>query len=344
MGQRGRRRKASLEWGASFVAFGALAVLVGMAPAGPAAAMVSVSGSDGPGGTVSVGASDGGSSPGTSGTPGTAAGTGRSGPTRNGSGGGSGTAGASPWVCTSTSLLLNDEGGFAPGGPTPGGWFSVTCFNRVTGASTTQTEWITSPAAKAPPTPSAATPTVAPRVLALQAERSLRLPAPLLHFNPAAASVVNLPTWLWVDPSVWHPLSVTASAGPVSATAVATPEAVTWQMGDGGAVVCAGPGRPFDPALPAEQQATSCGYTFRSSSLGQPSTDGNPDAAAYTVRATITWAVSWTAQGAPGQGVLPSLSTDGTASVRVVQIESINSGLFGLSTGAGPSGSGEGPS
>jgi hypothetical protein len=341
MGQRGRRRKASLERGASFAAFGTLAVLVVGLAAGPAAAMVSVSGSDGPGGTVSVGAADGGSSPGTSGS---AAGTGRSGPSRNGSGGSTGPAAASPWACTSTSLLLNDEGGFAPGGPTPGGWFSVTCFNRLTGASTTQTEWITSQAATAPPAPTATAPAIAPRVLALQAENSLRLPAPVLHFNPAAASVVNLPTWLWVDPSVWHPLSVTASAGPVSATAVATPESVTWQMGDGGALVCAGPGRPFDPSRPAAEQVTGCDYTFRTSSLGQPSPDGNPDAAAYVVRATIAWAVSWTAQGAPGQGVLPSLTTDGTASVRVVQIESINSGLFGLSAGSEPSGSGEEPS
>jgi len=341
-----------VSWGASFGALAvvaALGILVGVLAAGPAAAMVSVSGSDGPGGTVSVGASDGGSSPGTSGS---ATGAGRSGPSapsRNGSGGGgsgggNAPAGASPWTCTSTSLLLNDEGGFAPGGPTPGGWFSVTCFNRVTGASTTQTEWITSQAAAAPPAPSVAPPSVAPRVLALQAERSLRLPAPVLHFNPAAASVVNLPTWLWVDPSVWQPLSVTASAGSVSATAVATPESVTWQMGDGGVVVCAGPGRPFVPALPAGTQVTGCEYTFRTSSLGQPAPAGDPDGAAFAVRATITWAVSWTAQGAAGQGVLPPLTTAGTASVRVEQIESINSGLFGLAAGSEPSGSGEAPS
>jgi hypothetical protein len=180
--------------------------------------------------------------------------------------------------------------------------------------------------------------------VALQAERSLRLPSPVLHFNPAAASVVNLPTWLWIDPSLWHQLSVTASAGAVSATAVATPESVSWQMGDGGEVVCAGPGRPFDLALPAEQQVTGCEYAFRTSSLGQPAPDGDPDAAAYTVRATVTWAVSWTAQGAPGQGELPSLNTAGTASVRVVQIESINLGLFGLSARTGPTGSGEDPS
>ena len=296
-----------------------------MLSAGPAFA--TASGTDGPGGTISVGASDGGSSPGSSGS---GTGPGRPGTPRGGTGGGSGSAAASPWVCTSTSLLLNDEGGFAPGGPTPGGWYSVTCIDRLTGASTTQTEWITSQATATPSTPSPV-PTIDPRVLAVQAESSLRLPTPTLRFNPAASSVVNLPTWLWIDPSIWHPFSVTATAGSVSATAVATPQSITWQMGDGGAVVCPGPGRPFDLTVPAEQQTTECDYTFRSSSLGQQSSDGNPDDAAYSVRATVTWAVSWTAQGAPGQGVLPSLTTTGAASVRVVQIESIDSGVFGLS-------------
>jgi hypothetical protein len=146
---------------------------------------------------------------------------------------------------------------------------------------------------------------------------------------------------LWIDPSIWHPFSVTATAGSVSATAVATPESVTWQMGDGGVEVCHGPGRPFDLALPAQQQTTVCDYLFRSSSAGQPSPDGDPDDAAYTVHATVNWAVSWTAKGAPGSGVLPSLTTGGTASVRVVQIESVNTGLFGLSTPSGALGSGE---
>jgi len=265
-------------------------------------------GSDNGDGTVTVGVSDGGS---TNGEPGT----------QFGGGGGSGAA--SPWTCTSTSLLLNDEGGFAPGGPTPGGWYSVTCIDSVTGASTTQTEWITS---QAPTT----APAVDPRAVALQAENSLRLPGPSLHFNPSAASVVNLPTWLWIDPSVWHTYAVTASVGTVSATAVATPEAVTWQMGDGHAVTCDGPGRAFDLSLPAQMQATSCHYTYRTSSLGQLSADGNADDAAYLVRATIVWTVSWSAVGAAGEGTLPSLTTSAATPVRVVQVESVDTGPSGL--------------
>ncbi len=300
--------------------------------AGPASA--SASGTEGPGGTVSVGASDGGSS---AGGPGTSGAGGIPGTTRGGSGPGSGAGGGSPWACTSTSLLLNDLGGFAPGGPTPGGWFSVTCVNPRNGASTTQTEWIPSAAPSLPSAPPGA-PGVDPRVVALQAENSLRLPAPDLHFNPPSSSVVNLPTWLWIDASIWHPLSVTATAGSVSATAVATPTSVTWQTGDGGQVVCRGPGRPFDFAVPAQDQETGCQHTYQASSIGQPSSNGDPDDAAYRVRATVTWSVSWAAVGASGQGVLPPLTTAAEAAVRVVQVESVNSGLDGLSAGSEGSG------
>ncbi len=120
-------------------------------------------------------------------------------------------------------------------------------------------------------------------------------------------------------------MSVTASVGTVSATAVATPEAVLWQMGDGGEVVCDGPGQPFTASLPAPVQHSDCAYTYRHTSLGQVSPDGDPNDAAFPVRAMVTWAVSWSAEGALGQGTLPSLVTEGAAAVRVVQVQSINS-------------------
>lgn len=214
----------------------------------------------------------------------------------------------------------------------------MTCINRVSGASSTQTEWI---AAQSPSVPSAssgpaAAPTIDPRVVALQAESSLRLPTPSLRFSPVGASIVNLATWLWIDPSIWHQFTVTAAAGAVRATAVATPVSVTWQMGDGSDVECTGPGQPFDLTRPARQQVTVCQHTYLVSSLGQPSPDGDPDHAAYPVRATVTWFVSWTVEGAPGGGVLPSLATTALSSIRVVQVESINSGLLGLTAGSGP--------
>ncbi len=314
MGQRDGHRNRLQPW---VIRPLVLVLLASALPATPAFA--GASGTDGPGGTVSVGATDGGSSGGTPGSLGTGG---------SSSSGGPGSGGGSPWTCTYTSLLLNDIGGFPPGGATPGGWYSVTCVNRASGASSTQTEWITRQPTALPP----ATPAIDPRVVALQAENSLRLPAPSLRFNPAASSVVNLPTWLWIDPSIWRQMSVTASVGTVSATAVATPEVVIWQTGDGGQVVCDGPGQPFLVALPAQGQGTACAHTYRFTSAGQVSPDGNPNDAAFPVRATITWAVSWAAEGAPGQGVLPPLVTTGAASVRVVQVQSINSTPVGAAS------------
>ena len=139
-----------------------------------------------------------------------------------------------------------------------------------------------------------------------------------------SSSVVNLPTWLWIDPSIWHQLSVSASVGSVTATAVAKPVALNWSMGDGGAVSCDGPGVPFDPAVPAADQQSSCIYTYQTSSVGQPSTDGNSDDGAFQVQATVTWSVSWTATGAPGGGALPSLTTSSRSPMRVEQVESID--------------------
>ncbi len=257
-------------------------------------------GGDGPGGTVTVGASAGGSSGPVAGGPG-------------GAGVGNGASGT-PWTCTYVKLVLNDEGGIAPGGPTPGSWYSVTCNNGSTGATLIQTEWI-------PDQSSPATPAVDPRALALEAERSLGLPSPAINFNPPGSSVVNLPTWLWIDRSIWHAYSVTASAGPVSATAVATPMFVTWTTGDGSSVSC-GPGVPYDSSKPASQQTTSCAHAYRFSSAGQPSPDGNPDDGAFVVSAVISWSVQWTAQGAPGGGPLPVLATSSSTRLRVEQVES----------------------
>jgi hypothetical protein len=297
--------------GMTVTALGALGCVSVLAVAS-GTAHAAVSGSDNPSGTVSAGATGGGSVPGVLGA--------ATAPGRPGTGDGGS-------VCTYQSLVLNDEGGIAPGGPTPGGWYSVTCTDPTTGVSLTQTEWITSqpPTATAPP--------VDPYSVALQAERSIELPEPVAHSSPAATAVVNLPTWLWVDAASWHPYSVSASVGSVSATAVATPVAVTWSMGDGDTVTCDGPGTPFDSARPASAQSTDCSHAYQMSS-GQPSSDGGPEDGSFVVSPTVTWAVSWSATGAAGGGTLPSLLT--TASIRLVvdQVESVDS----YQATAGPSG------
>jgi hypothetical protein len=268
------------------------------------AAFAAASGGDGAGGSVTVGAGSGTSSGGTPGSTG---------------GGGQG-GGSAPSICTYTLLTLNDQSQ-PPGGPTPGAWYSVTCIDPSTGAQTTQTEWI-------PDQVSTGSPSVDPYSLALQAERSMVLPRPQIGANPSGTSVVNLATWLWIDPGLWHVYHVTASAGPVSATASAVPTAVTWSMGDGDSITCAGPGVPYEPAPPTDNRTTDCSYRYAVSSAGQPSPDGNPDEGAFLVRATVSWSVSWSAQGAAGGGSLPPLSTSSTALLRVEQVESLDTALI----------------
>ncbi|HUC37894.1 MAG TPA: hypothetical protein VMR97_12330 [Acidimicrobiales bacterium] len=215
-------------------------------------------------------------------------------------------------------MAINDSSSEAlgVGGPTPGQWYLSSCSDNANHGPRAGLVWA----------PTAATPAgvqVDPLALAQQAEASITLPSPSIHTNPAAYSVVNVPTWLWVDSSSWHPLAASATAGPITATAVAAPSSVTWTMGDGGTVVCDGPGVAYQSNEPASQQSTYCSYSYKQSSAGQPSSDGDPNDGAYQVVATITWAVTWTVTGAPGGGLLPGLQTSSTVPVRVEQVESI---------------------
>ena len=135
----------------------------------------------------------------------------------------------------------------------------------------------------------------------------MALPSPSIVVNPSAFSVVNIPTWLSVGPALWHPFQATATAGGVTATAVATPEFVDWTMGDGDVVRCDGPGSVYNPGLAPGPQSTSCSHTYKQSSAGEPSPDGDPNDGAFLVTAAVTWTVTWTAVGAPGGGTLPPL-------------------------------------
>jgi hypothetical protein len=103
-----------------------------------------------------------------------------------------------------------------------------------------------------------------------------------------------------------------------SATVVATPLSVTWSMGDGSKVICRGPGVPYNPAEPPDSQHTTCSHTYRRSSAGQPGER-------YSVSATTTWALSWTATGAvTASGTLPPLQRTSTTTVRVAEAQAIN--------------------
>ncbi|MEU6572547.1 hypothetical protein [Streptomyces sp. NPDC046805] len=107
-----------------------------------------------------------------------------------------------------------------------------------------------------------------------------------------------MPTWIWLEHSTWGPVSVSAAVGGVTVTATARPQKAIWSMGDGGQVVCQGPGTPYSEAYSPKASSPDCGYTYPRASLSVP---GH----AYTVSVQVTWDVEW--HGGGQTGVVPGL-------------------------------------
>jgi hypothetical protein len=157
----------------------------------------------------------------------------------------------------------------------------------------------------------------APEILAEQAVRQLSFPTLSIYASPptGADQLVGLPTWLWLEEGDWHPITATAAVPGESITATATPNSVTWNLGDGNTIVCQGPGTPYTAVDPPDEASPTCGHTYVNSSAGQP---GN----AFTVTATVSWNVSWA--GAGQVGTVPALNSTTTGTLRVADVESLN--------------------
>ena len=192
-----------------------------------------------------------------------------------------------------------------------GAWYVYKCSgNGKVDAYYHPPIWI--PAAK----PGTKKPT--PAQLAQVARNELGLPSPAIEANPAAEQLVGLPTWLWLDRAEWKTVSATASVPGISVTARAKPTSVTWTMGDGHTVTCKGPGTAYSAGTNNPKSASpTCGYTFPSSSAGQPGE-------AFAVSATVRWTVTWT--GAGRAGTFPAMTTTSTAAFRVAESQSVGSG------------------
>jgi hypothetical protein len=142
-------------------------------------------------------------------------------------------------------------------------------------------------------------PRITPQQLLQEALSELRIPSLRPDTAPPRGKdgLVGLAEWFWVPTSDWRARSVTVSAGPVWATATATPVGLSFEPGGGLPVIdCRGPGTAYQAAKPASEQGSQCSYIYDQSSAGQP---GN----AYQASVVITWRISWTGSGGAG-GVL----------------------------------------
>jgi hypothetical protein len=185
----------------------------------------------------------------------------------------------------------------------PEAWFTATCGDPITGDWSPTTMYALMDA------------NTGVEVLAAQAVRSLVLPAPAIRLNPSppAAQLVFVPTWLWLDGSSWGARSATASVPGLSVTATATPVSVAWSTGDNTTVTCQGAGTPWSGGDPMAE-SPDCGHTYTRHS----------GAGVFTVRATITWNVTWVGGGT--SGTEPALTSTATADIRVAQSPTVITG------------------
>ena len=154
-----------------------------------------------------------------------------------------------------------------------------------------------------------ATPPPDPRVLAVQATKSMNLTSVTIGIVPEASAnsvgIIGLPVWLWVanpGPSVTGPITRSASAGGYTVTATARLERIAYNMGDGTTVVCRGPGTPYQDSY-GRSPSPTCGHTY--------SRQGT-----YTVTATSFWVVTWSGIGQTG-----TLNRNFASSVQIREAE-----------------------
>ncbi len=149
-----------------------------------------------------------------------------------------------------------------------------------------------------------------------------QLPLPKIGLAPPAGQVVvQVGTWLWADPTVWQPVTATASIPGLTATVTAVPTKLRFDPGDGGlgtgALTCDGPGQVWRPEF-GDDRPSTCMYTYRHSSSLSPT-------GTWTAATSIEWAVTYTVSDGT-TGNLGTLTTRSTQPITVGEIQALVTG------------------
>jgi hypothetical protein len=166
------------------------------------------------------------------------------------------------------------------------------------------------PAGVRPPVPP-----VPPELLRNVAFQEMTVPAPAIDWNPkystAAASVVNLDTWVWLTDrrsNLYVEASVNSMAGRISARVDADLTGMTVSAPNAETAECPGAGVPYAPGATGE-----CSIRFLKASPGQSKSP---------VSVKTTWHTTWSVNGAPRGDTPEQLDPPPeTTNVRVVEIQ-----------------------
>jgi hypothetical protein len=169
-----------------------------------------------------------------------------------------------------------------------------------TGCTVPESPWLRNETFSGPGNP----PITAGQAAAIAVAR-LQLPTiapgigPSPDLNPWNMAAVGYPLWLWADgPTHVGPISDSVSGLSVSLDAEVI--GLTFRMGDGHSINCAGSGRQWTTAVKPGAKSPSCGYSYTKPSL--------PDRS-YTVAAIANWEVTWTSNGQSGVINVPAVDT-----------------------------------
>jgi hypothetical protein len=157
-----------------------------------------------------------------------------------------------------------------------------------------------------------------PAQLAARAIQALPIRAAQIGISPSpnGAGLVGLPVWMWteVTPQTWGPITATASVPGLSVTARANASKITWEMGNGKAIVCTNPGTRYDKAAHGASRSPTCGYD------GYAVASRERSGGRYTITATTTWHVDWWVVGGGATGT-ETLTRQTTTSIRIDELQ-----------------------
>ena len=202
-----------------------------------------------------------------------------------------------------------------------GRWYRGVCDvsyapDPVTGSQTilafsSQPPYIWVPTGQPEPTPF-----IDGATLAAAAYQALDIPAPQIAWNPtigdSGATIVGMDTWVWATGDTPQTVTITASAGPVSATLVANSVGLRLSTVDGDAD-CRGFGLEWKPGM--AEGTSPCTIVFDRSSAHLGGTT--------PVTVSVSYGVTWTASDSTS-GTLNSLATSSTANIPVAEIQTLN--------------------
>jgi hypothetical protein len=152
------------------------------------------------------------------------------------------------------------------------------------------------------------------RDAAVKATAGLHLPIPTIHFGPDPHAnewdmiPVGYPLWLWTDGRT--SLTSSASASGLSVSLTAAPGPTTFTMGDGHQRICTVQ-LPRQRSTSATPPTGPCSYVYQ---LASP--QGHP----YTVTATTTWTVAWSAAGYSGTF---DMTRNASATITIGELQAI---------------------